>query len=143
MYHGDTNRTERATKDSPDHRGVGMRFDFPSEGNTDKMTISGQFYVDKDGNPAGGYAEIQTERRGWTLQFQNGPLDREAGDVPNGVFVEDLLKIVQLRLEFYQNSKFRCSENAEAVCFVTEAIRVLQERRSDRQKRGVEGKHEE
>ena len=85
----------------------------------------------------------KTERRGWTLQFQNGPLDREAGDVPNGVFVEDLLKIAQLRLEYYQHGRFNCSENANALGCVVLAIEALQKRRKDRQKRGVEGKHEE
>ena len=106
------------------------------------MTIFGENHVDKDGNPAGGYAKIQTERRGWTLQFQDGPLDREAGDAPNGVFIEDLLYIIQLRLEFYQKSKFKCHENARAMNYTRKAREALQERRKDRQKRGVEGKHE-
>jgi hypothetical protein len=46
------------------------------------------------------------------------------------------------RLEFYQNAaggKFRCRENAIAITKLEEALHWLYARRTEREKRGVQG----
>lgn len=94
---------------------------------------------DDDGNPAGGtfYAT------GVTGRFQNGPLGRGAGrQVPNGTFVETLLRIAKERLDFYQESKFNCRENALAITKIEEAIHWLNSRTARREEAGVEGTHD-
>ena len=75
--------------------------------------------------------------------WQDTLVDREAGQEPNGAFVEDILFICQKRLEAYQVSAFACKENAEALDHLKEAIAALERRRADRRTRSVEGKNEQ
>lgn len=94
--------------------------------------------IDKDGNPAGGY----TSAKGLDIYWQNGPLGR--GDdrkEPNGAFVETLIQAAIGRLEFYQDSKFSCRENALAIIKLQESLHWLQHRTADRENRAVEGTH--
>ena len=96
---------------------------------------------DKNGDPAGGYASGV----GLEIKWQDGPVNRLEGekkDGLNGTFVEDVLEAVAQRLEFYQKSRFACKENAYALDDIRLALARLMDRRKDRQKRGVEGKHE-
>lgn len=110
--------------------------------------VAGCNFVDRDGNPAGGYAADgpimhgDNNMPGLLIRWQEGPVDREGGVLPNGTFVEDVLTVCKKRLEFYQEGKFACDENAEALSYLNKAIMMLLERRADRQGRGVEGKHE-
>ena len=48
---------------------------------------------------------------GFHIWWQDGPIDREAGEEAHGAFVEDVLLGVINRMEFYQGSKFACEEN--------------------------------
>lgn len=111
----------------------------------------------KDGNPAGRYAatwegaptsELNTmmhysEHPGhFVIRWQDGPVDREAGEQPNGAFVEDVLEVCKRRLEFYQDSPFACHENEVAIGDLEHALETLLSRRKDRAERGVQGKHE-
>lgn len=74
-----------------------------------------------------------------TLNFQNGPI----GDVGvNGITNEALLAIVLDRLNFFQEEKYRCWENANAIIKVEEALHWLHARTFERLQRGVEGTHE-
>ena len=72
------------------------------------------------------------------VDFQCGPI-KEHG--VNGVTNEDLIDMVIARLEGFQNSDFRCRENALAITKLEEALLWLGKRTSDREKRGVEGTH--
>lgn len=72
------------------------------------------------------------------IKFQNGPI-KEAG--VNGVHNEDLLVIVLDRLQGFQNSEFKCRENAIAITKIEEALLWLNKRTRDREIRGVEGTH--
>lgn len=72
------------------------------------------------------------------VHFQEGPI-LEAG--VNGAHNEDLLVIVLDRLNGFQNSEFKCRENAIAITKIEEALLWLNKRTRDRQSRGVEGTH--
>jgi hypothetical protein len=72
------------------------------------------------------------------ISFQEGPIN-EAG--VNGVTNEDLLTMVVLRLEGFQNSDFACDENESALGFVRLALDALESRTAKRLARGVEGTH--
>ena len=97
-----------------------------------------EHWTDPNGNPAGGVST----GRGFTISWQNGPLGR--GDdrkEPNGAFVEDVIQAVIGRIEFYQQSRFNCTENADALKALKTAARRLDERTSNREQREVEGTH--
>ena len=93
---------------------------------------------DKDNNPAGGCSF----GNGFAISWQNGPLGRDAErKEPNGAFVEDVIKVATDRLEYYQNSKFNSTYNAEAINYLNLALKALNQRTIDREKRQVEGTH--
>jgi hypothetical protein len=70
------------------------------------------------------------------VDFQEGPI-KENG--VNGVANEDLLGMVLVRLEHFQNSEYKCRENACAITKIEEALMWLRKRTNSRVKRGVEG----
>lgn len=72
------------------------------------------------------------------IDFQEGPI-KEAGI--NGVANEDLIAMVIKRLEGFQNSEFRCRENAVALTKLEESLMWLRKRTLDREARGIEGTH--
>lgn len=91
-----------------------------------------------NGNPAGGC----TTSNGFTISWQNGPLGRDGERrEPNGAFVEDVIGAAADRIRFYQESKFNCADNAEALSHLELAISCLQRRTKDRESRSVEGTH--
>ena len=126
-----------------------MSFSFPSHGLTDALIVG---HNDKtpEGNPHGGYAKdtcsgpagFPQELIRFFIIWQAGPIDREAGEQPNGALVEDVIDVCQRRLEFYQESPFACDENAVAINHLREALVALNARRDDRKARGVLGKNE-
>jgi hypothetical protein len=71
---------------------------------------------------------------GFTIAWQRGGLNT-AGR--NGAFLIEVAQACQLQLQYYQNSKYACIENAEALRHLDEAITWLQARRD---RRAVEGK---
>jgi hypothetical protein len=72
------------------------------------------------------------------LNFQNGPI----GEVGvNGITNEALLAIVIDRLNYFQEGKYKCRENALAITKVEEALHWLHARTLERLQRGVEGTH--
>lgn len=72
------------------------------------------------------------------VNFQEGAI-KESG--VNGVMNEDLIAMVIARLEGFQNSEFRCRENACAITKLEEALMWLKKRTISRENRGVEGTH--
>ena len=97
-------------------------------------------WMDGNGNPAGG----TVEGNGIHIIWQNGPLGRTPNRVdPNGAFVETIIDIARQRLEFYQNTKFACDENALAIHALKEALEILHERTARREAAGIEGTHVE
>lgn len=69
------------------------------------------------------------------FKIQNGPI-KEVGK--NGCQVDTLIHTAQLMLEGL-NKKFPCKENAMAIINLIDALRCLDARTKDREKRGVEG----
>lgn len=74
-----------------------------------------------------------------TVRFQHGPRN-VAGSTP-GVFDDDLLAIVQDRLEGFQSGPFACLENAAALRAVQEARAALADRVAARMAQGVLGEN--
>lgn len=70
------------------------------------------------------------------IQFQKGPI-KENG--VNGVMNEDLIAMVIDRLQSFQDSEYKCRENAIAITKLEEALLWLGKRTADRNRRGVEG----
>jgi len=113
--------------------------------------IVGVHETDENGNPAGG----ETTGTGIKIDWQNGPLGRhtenckqEAGcgvdctrKAPNGAFVEGVIAAAIDRIKFYQDSKFKCRENAIAITKLEEALHWCNHRTANREERKVEGEH--
>lgn len=72
------------------------------------------------------------------VHFQEGPI-KEKG--VNGVNNEDLITMVICRLEHFNQSEFRCRENALAITKLEEALLWLRKRTMGREQRGIEGTH--
>ena len=80
------------------------------------------------GVPAGGVAD----GRGLNISWQSKPVDREAGEVPTGAFVEDVLEVCKLRLMYYQESFYACKENKQAIAAIGDALEAMASRRTRR-----------
>jgi len=72
------------------------------------------------------------------VQFQKGPI-KENG--VNGCCNEDLIAMVIDRLNSFQESEYKCRENALAITKLEEALLWLRKRTMDRERRNVEGTH--
>jgi hypothetical protein len=72
------------------------------------------------------------------VKFQKGPI-KEFGI--NGVMNEDLIAMVIDRLNSFQDSQYKCRENALAITKLEEALLWLRKRTMDREARQVEGTH--
>lgn len=92
-----------------------------------------------DGNPAGGFVN----GIGLSIEWQNGPLSvKGKRNDPSGAFVETVIQAAKQRIEYYQETKFACRENALAITKLDEALHWLHHRTADRVSRHVEGTHE-
>lgn len=107
--------------------------------------------TDKDGNPTGGTVSLVVgalngpQAHVLSIRWQDGPRGTNPDgslDAPNGAFVEDAIYAAYQRLEFFQNSKFKCDENARAMEGLRVALEALNERSTKRAERGVLGSHE-
>lgn len=72
------------------------------------------------------------------IHFQEGPIQEHG---VNGVMNEDLIVMVIRRLQGFQESEFKCRENAMAITKLEEALLWLRKRTMGRENRGVEGTH--
>ena len=70
------------------------------------------------------------------IDMQEGPI-KENG--VNGCANEDLIAIVLTRLESFQNSEYKCRDNAVAITKLEEALMWLRRRTNKRQDAGIEG----
>jgi len=103
-----------------------------------RQNVVGRHTSDPSGNPAGG-SSIGV---GIEIHWQDGPLGRGADrQEPNGAFVEGVLAAALDRLNFYQDSRFKCPENAFAIMKIEEALHWLDHRTQARESAGVEGTH--
>ena len=91
--------------------------------------------TDANGNPAGGYVNA----KGLSIEWQNGPCPD--GVEPNGAWVQTVIRACIQRIEAYQNSKYKCRENALAITKLEEAFLWLDYRAKRRMDRGVLGEH--
>jgi len=93
---------------------------------------------DENENPTGG----NVVGTGLNIEWQDGPLGNGADrKEPNGAFVETVIDAARQRIVFYQESKFKCRENAIAITKLEEALMWLNKRTVDRERRQVEGTH--
>ena len=93
---------------------------------------------DENGNPAGG----KVSGKGLAINWQNGPLGRGKDRIePNGAFVETVIDAARQRIEYYQESVFKCRENALAITKLEEALLWLNSRTQRRESQGTEGTH--
>lgn len=72
------------------------------------------------------------------VNFQKGPI-KESG--VNGCANEDLIAMVIDRLSSFQESEYKCRENAIAITKLEEGLLWLRKRTMDREARNVEGTH--
>ena len=102
--------------------------------NEDEMQFNAPHYFQvRPTEGTGDDLEILSE-----VHFQEGPI-KEAG--VNGVCNEDLIAMVITRLEYFNQSEFRCRENSMAITKLEEALLWLRKRTMGREQRGVEGTH--
>lgn len=102
------------------------------------QSIEEVHHDDENGNPAGG----ETKGTGIFIQWQNGPLGRgEERKEPNGAFVEGVIAAAIGRIRYYQQSKFKCEDNALALFHLEKALTYLNRRTTEREVRQVEGTH--
>lgn len=95
-------------------------------------------WTDAAGNPGGGCSH----GTGFCISWQNGPLGPpEARIAPNGAFVETIVAAARDRIQHYQESRFACDENAEAIEHLTKALEAMNRRTARRTQQGVEGTH--
>lgn len=92
--------------------------------------------VTSDSNPTGGETTLPD---GTVINWQNGVVE---GGKQNGAFVEDVITATIERLEYFNDSKFRCRENSLAITKLEEALMWLRYRTSNREAQGVEGTYE-
>lgn len=102
--------------------------------------VIGKHESDENGMPAGGH----TTGTGIQIEWQNGPLGRGPDrKQPNGAFVEGVIAAAIDRIQWYQDSKFKCRENALALTKLEEALHWLDWRTRRREQSGIEGTHQE
>lgn len=101
---------------------------------TETNTINSN-WTDNDGNHQGG----QSCGIGFTIAWQRGGLNTTDR---NGAFIIDVLDVCLNQLNYFQNSKFATTENAEAINNLQKTIDVLIARRDRRKAEGTLGTHE-
>jgi hypothetical protein len=72
------------------------------------------------------------------INWQRGPLNEEGR---NGAFVIEVLEAVRSQIQYFQDSKFACEENATALSHIDLALTALNCRRNRRQTQNILGTH--
>ena len=100
-------------------------------------------FVSGEGNPMGGSLSLMGVDGGGLIgsavNFQHGAIDKNGR---NGFLIEDLIESCIHRLEVFQGTKFRCSENDDAISNLRVALLMLNSRTERRIAEGVEGTYE-
>tara|TARA_R110000782_G_scaffold258818_1_gene348922 strand:+ start:194 stop:517 length:324 start_codon:yes stop_codon:yes gene_type:complete len=84
-----------------------------------------------DSNPTGGKTTLPD---GTVINWQDGIKNNGQ----NGAFIEDVITAAIERIEYFNDSKFRCRENSVAITKLEEALMWLRYRTSNRETQGVE-----
>ena len=113
---------------------------------SEELVVS-KFTRDDDGNPTGGVTKMHCGPSGTVLSFtpkihvqwQDGIV---GDDGQTGALVEDVIEVAVQRLEFFQKSKFNCTENEMALVKLKEALQWLDWRTRKRLIEGVENTYE-
>lgn len=107
------------------------------------MNAIDKVYIENETNAEGVPSGGSCKGTGIDIQWQNGALKEPDGTQkePNGAFVETVLSCCVRRLEYFQDSKFKCRENAIAITKIEEAIHWLEARTARRTQAGTEGTH--
>ena|SRR3990167_10099640 len=85
--------------------------------------------------PEGNFIEVNDEHNAITFKIQNGPI-KEVGT--NGCQVDDIISTALLMVKGL-NKRFPSDHNAKAMSCLYEAYTWMQQRKLDREVRGVEG----
>ena len=94
--------------------------------------------VDDKNNPTGGHVSGE----GIDIRWQDGPRGTSPKNkAANGAFVEGVIQAAIQRLQFFQETKFECVENSNAIQGLTIALKALNSRTALRQERMVEGQN--
>lgn len=110
--------------------------------------VQSSFKTDEDGNPTGGTADMLlwveegdglVKRQVIFIEYQDGIVGE---DGQTGAFVEDVIYAATQRLEFFQESRFECDENADALYHLDRALKALDRRTAKRSKAGIENTYE-
>ena len=91
-----------------------------------------QNWTNSSGNHEGGVSYGE----GFCISWQRGPLN-ETGR--NGAFLIEVLEACYQQLEYFQNSKFACAENEQALGHLRVTIQLMENRRKNRQVEGTLG----
>ena len=89
-------------------------------------------WTDTEGNHDGGVST----GIGFTIAWQRGSLN-EADR--NGAFLIEVVEVCLNQIEYFQDGKFQCQENAEAIFHLEQAIASLKSRRNRREQDGTLG----
>ena len=107
----------------------------PRARNGNERAFQHRFITDRDGRPAGG----RDRGAGFDVRWQSGPVYH---GIRKGAFIEEVLEACLCRLHDFQQGKFACRENGEAIEHIKSAILALFHRTASRKARGVEGTHQ-
>ena len=91
-------------------------------------------WFEKDIRP-NNFVYVRNDKNSLSFTIQNGPI-KEHG--VNGCQVDTVIEAAKLIIEGF-NKKFPCRENSIVITKLDEALLWLEKRKSDRNKRGVEG----
>lgn len=94
-----------------------------------RVEPTAEFLTDDAGNPTGGMSHGE----GFHIAWQNGVQE------PNGAIIEDILAVCKDRLEYFQRSRFACTENDQAITYISDALSRLYSRTARRKDAGTEG----
>lgn len=81
--------------------------------------------------PSGG----TTTATGLNISWQDGPIEN---GTPNGATLEVVIQAAIDRLEFFQDSKFKCQENQDTINHLKAALAAMEARRQRRLRAGTE-----
>ena len=120
-----------------------------SRARTGERIFGADFKTEED-IPAGGWAQCgepishgNNNMAGLLIRWQDGPIDRNKNERPNGASVEDVLQCVKRRLTFFQTTPTACEENEIAIEAIEEAIQEMEKRRDRmKQPKATDGFHD-
>ncbi len=108
-----------------------------------ELLVKSEFKTDAGGNPTGGNTTLTLgpgEVPMISIHYQDGIVGDNG---QSGAFVEDVIEAAVQRLRFFQDSKFRCRENAIALTHLETALAWLDRRTRARLLQDAENTYEQ